>query len=651
MSDPHAAITGQQLLDVWYKDHAGGPGAGGKPHIFWCCGLHSSGSTWMFNLAREICRSQAVDFVSCHRESVAKLPRDALESRLIVVKSHTPMDDLRWLLANSSEPVVITVRDPRDAVVSLLQRFGNGFGGAVNLVAVSAERLVTLSRLRAIPIFRYEDGFIGRVETFDRIAALLGMSPSADQREAILAELEPESVKRTISDLIAAGVIRPSEKVHDPKTLWHAHHVADGRIGKFIGVLSPVQQFEIAERTREFCDCFGYDVTVDASPERHSYVVSISAEQMQSSNLTHGSGDGETPGPEPRPGEAAEGGMKTIGLCMIVRNEARLIRQCLTSALPLVDYVLVVDTGSEDGTQQIIRDFLAEHDVPGAVIDEPWRDFAYNRTFALDRLREVEDIDYALIIDADDIVVLDAGFDPRAFKTRMGHDLYDVQVLHGGMSHFRAQICRNRLPFSFKGVVHEYLEVPAGASSRVNGRGIFDPCEHGRRAQSKSPEIPGRRGVAGARAGERDRPFPDLALHILSGAELEGLRRAREGVGQLSEAGRARLLGRGDLHQPPRGGEPDGGPGPAVRRGDRDLRARHPNGARARRGSARGEPLLPAAGQERRRPGIRAPRHRADAARRRRCSFNTGSTTTAFSTSSPSMPIGRAPIASRSMRR
>jgi Sulfotransferase domain len=263
MSDPHADITGPQLLDVWYKDHAGGPDTGGKPHMFVCCGLHSSGSAWMFNLVREICRSQAVAFESCHRESVAKLPRDALRSKLIVVKSHTPMDDLRWLLINSGEPVVITVRDPRDAVVSLMQRFGNDFSEALDSVAVSAERLATLSRLRTIPVFRYEDGYIGRVETFDRIAALLGVGPSADQRDAILAELEPKSVERTISHLIAAGVIRPSESVHDAKTQWHANHVGDGKIGKFIGVLSPAQRFEIEERTREFCKYFGYDMTID----------------------------------------------------------------------------------------------------------------------------------------------------------------------------------------------------------------------------------------------------------------------------------------------------------------------------------------------------------------------------------------------------
>lgn len=164
--------------------------------------------------------------------------------------------------------------------------------------------------------------------------------------------------------------------------------------------------------------------------------------------------------------------MSTIGLCMIVKNEAKVILKCLASALPLVDYVLIVDTGSSDGTQELIRGFLADRNVPGAVIDEPWRNFAYNRTFALDRLREVETVDYAMIIDADDVVVLDPNFDPVAFKSQMQHDLYDVEVTHGGTSFYRPHICRNRLAFSFKGVLHEYLEPPPGPITRQTARGF-----------------------------------------------------------------------------------------------------------------------------------------------------------------------------------
>jgi len=73
---------------------------------------------------------------------------------------------------------------------------------------------------------------------------------------------------------------------------------------------------------------------------------------------------------------------------MIARNEAHVLRRCLDSVLPLLDYVLLVDTGSEDGTQSLVREYLNEKNIPGDVIDEPWQDFASNRSFALQKLRE-----------------------------------------------------------------------------------------------------------------------------------------------------------------------------------------------------------------------------------------------------------------------
>jgi glycosyltransferase involved in cell wall biosynthesis len=171
--------------------------------------------------------------------------------------------------------------------------------------------------------------------------------------------------------------------------------------------------------------------------------------------------------------QPARAGMKTIGLCMIAKDEAHVITRCLDSARSLADYVLVVDTGSTDGTQQIVRDWLEEAHVAGAVVEEPWRDFAHNRSFALAELRKRADIDYALIIDADDVLELDAGFAPEKFKSEMTHDLYDVPVFDGPLTYSRPHICRNRLPFSFRGVLHEYLETPSpGVLQRTTAAGI-----------------------------------------------------------------------------------------------------------------------------------------------------------------------------------
>ncbi len=44
-----------------------------------------------------------------------------------------------------------------------------------------------------------------------------------------------------------------------------------------------------------------------------------------------------------------------------------------------IDYWVVVDTGSTDGTQQIIKDFMAKHKIPGELFERPWVNFSHNR--------------------------------------------------------------------------------------------------------------------------------------------------------------------------------------------------------------------------------------------------------------------------------
>lgn len=78
----------------------------------------------------------------------------------------------------------------------------------------------------------------------------------------------------------------------------------------------------------------------------------------------------------------------TIALSMIVKNEAPVIARCLASVRPLIDYWLIVDTGSTDGTQDLVREIL--HDVPGMLYERRWHDFATNRNEALDGNDEVQ---------------------------------------------------------------------------------------------------------------------------------------------------------------------------------------------------------------------------------------------------------------------
>ena len=186
--------------------------------------------------------------------------------------------------------------------------------------------------------------------------------------------------------------------------------------------------------------------------------------------------------------------MKAVGLCMIVKDEARLILRCLESVRPLVDYFLIEDTGSTDGTQALIRGWLDREKLPGEVFEEPWQNFAHNRSIALARLREKGEIDYAFMIDADDILVCEPGFDSEAFKTGLDADLYYAEIHRGPTRHHRPQLCSNRVEFSYRGVVHEFMQGPAGYSAgTAAGFHILS-------------------GVEGARSADPDKYRKDAAL-------------------------------------------------------------------------------------------------------------------------------------------
>jgi glycosyltransferase involved in cell wall biosynthesis len=171
---------------------------------------------------------------------------------------------------------------------------------------------------------------------------------------------------------------------------------------------------------------------------------------------------------------------------MIVKNESQVILRCLESARSLVDYVLIEDTGSADGTQRIIRDYLDRNRLLGEVFDAPWQDFAHNRSLALARLREKEDVDYALVMDADDVLVLEEGFDPACFKESLTADLYNVVIKRPTLTFYRELIASNRKEFNYRGVLHECLVGPPGFSAdTAKGFYVSDRQEG---ARSRDPD-------------------------------------------------------------------------------------------------------------------------------------------------------------------
>lgn len=88
--------------------------------------------------------------------------------------------------------------------------------------------------------------------------------------------------------------------------------------------------------------------------------------------------------------------MKTINLVMIVKNEERCLDRCLTCVKPLVDGIIIVDTGSADHTKQIARSHGAY------VYDFVWNhDFSAARNYAISKSSS----DWNLVLDADEYLI------------------------------------------------------------------------------------------------------------------------------------------------------------------------------------------------------------------------------------------------------
>ena len=152
----------------------------------------------------------------------------------------------------------------------------------------------------------------------------------------------------------------------------------------------------------------------------------------------------------------------TICLNMIVKDEAPIIGETLDSVSGLIDYWIIVDTGSRDGTQELIRAYFGERGIPGELHERPWRDFAANRTEALHLCHGKAD--YAWVIDADDLV--EGTIDFRrltldAYSLRFGPELL----------YWRRQIFKEPLRWSYKGVLHEfsYCHDPTCEEDRLEG--------------------------------------------------------------------------------------------------------------------------------------------------------------------------------------
>ena len=145
----------------------------------------------------------------------------------------------------------------------------------------------------------------------------------------------------------------------------------------------------------------------------------------------------------------------TVSAALIVRDEEQTLGRCLDSVAASVDEVVVVDTGSRDGTKAVAARYGAR------IFDFEWRDdFAAARQFSFDQATGA----WVLWLDADDVVfgsdrirpmIADAPQDVTGFYWRyiLGRDSRQQPRF----DYWRERCVKNDGTARWQGRVHEVL--------------------------------------------------------------------------------------------------------------------------------------------------------------------------------------------------
>lgn len=148
--------------------------------------------------------------------------------------------------------------------------------------------------------------------------------------------------------------------------------------------------------------------------------------------------------------------MASISLCMIVKNEEKVLARCLESVKNIVDEIIIADTGSTDETKKIALAYTDK------IYDFEWvDDFSAARNFAFSKATK----DYILWLDADDVITKENAQKILKLKENLNNTdavmmKYNTSFDEDGkptFSFYRERLIRRAAPHRWQGKVHEVI--------------------------------------------------------------------------------------------------------------------------------------------------------------------------------------------------
>ena len=146
-------------------------------------------------------------------------------------------------------------------------------------------------------------------------------------------------------------------------------------------------------------------------------------------------------------------------LTQIMKNEAHVAHRMLNSIKPIVDGIVVIDTGSTDDSINVVKKWGDDNGIETHVIERPFDNFENSRNESFKKAREIflgrndGHTYYNFWLDFDEQIEIDAKFD----KQKIDKDLYMFNTYIGAMKYTRNELCRLDKPYRFYGPVHEFI--------------------------------------------------------------------------------------------------------------------------------------------------------------------------------------------------
>ncbi|MDR2939372.1 MAG: glycosyltransferase family 2 protein, partial [Clostridiales bacterium] len=148
-----------------------------------------------------------------------------------------------------------------------------------------------------------------------------------------------------------------------------------------------------------------------------------------------------------------------ISLCMIVKDEEGNLGNCLKSIDGIFDEINIIDTGSNDRTVEIARQYTDR------VYFYKWGDdFAAARNFSFSKATR----EYIMWLDADDVITPGNVLKLKKLKKILSRDIMYVSMYYYYsfdekgrplLTHKRDRIVKRSAGFLWIGAIHEYIDV------------------------------------------------------------------------------------------------------------------------------------------------------------------------------------------------